>query len=360
MRKVFFASLVLILLALFCVSCGNESKPIVPSQTSAFAFLRESSTANQFIPVLGKFVTTGNNIVFTATEVKDPSTGEVVNAHMWSIVLSAKGDKVLLDLWGGTVDHPSEQWDIWVGNADGTGLVQVTNDSYQDLMPQFSPDGTKVVYNSYRGCDVFCGEFIVVRNVDGTGEQVLPLLVGTENTWAPTFSPDGSKIAVEIWGYNETLGEFDGIFTMNTDGTNQQMITNPWAEADVWDEMPSFTKDGSKIVFNRVDYSSESRVENVFIMNADGSNVTMLTDNKGYNLDPLILGDMILLNSNRDDTASGSGGYEIYRMNLDGSNFTRLTSNALFDGFCIDRYVSELAGAAQHLEHHPAKSMHHR
>jgi TolB protein len=298
--------------------------------------------------------------VFTATEVKDPDTGEVVNAHMWSIILSAKGDGVVFDLWGGTVDHPSEQWDIWVGNADGTGLAQVTNDSYEDLMPQFSPDGTKVVFNSYRGCDGNCAEQIIIRNVDGSGEQVLPLPVGTENTWAPTFSPDGTKIAVEIWGYNETLGEFDGIFTMNTDGTNQQMITNPWAEADVWDEMPSFTKDGSKIVFNRVDYSSESRVENVFIMNADGSNVTMLTDNKGYNLDPLILGDMILLNSNRDETASGNSGYEIYRMNLDGSNLTRLTSNALFEGFCIDRYVSEGESAAQHLEHHHIKSMHNR
>lgn len=347
MRKVLLASLVLMLLAFLCVSCGNESKPIVQSQTSAFAFLKESSIPGQFIPVLGKFVATGNNTTFTATEVKDPATGEVLKVQMYSIILSAKGDKVTFDLFGGTVDHPSSQWDIWVGNADATGLTQVTNDNYDDYMPQFSPDGTKVMFNSRRPSPNGYYSAIVIRNVDGTGEVVLPLPEGAYDTWAPTFSPDGSKIAVESDGYNETLGVFDGIFIMNTDGSNQQMLTNPWGTVAVWDEMPSFTKGGSQIVFSRADYSGDPKTENIYIMNADGSNVTMLTDNKGYNFDPLILGDMILFASNRDDTSSGPGGYEIYRMNLDGSNLTRLTNNTLYDSFCIE-YSYYTAPQPQH------------
>jgi Tol biopolymer transport system component len=216
------------------------------------------------------------------------------------------------------------------------------------------------VYNSYRGCDVFCGSFSVVRNVNGSGEVVLPIPEGTASTWAPTFSPDGSKIAVEIWGYNETLGEFDGIFIMDADGANQQMLTNPWAEADMWDEVPSFTKDGTQIVFSREDHSSETFSEHVYIMNVDGTGVTALSSGATINNDPLILGDRILFNSSRDNPDSARGtGFEIYTMNLDGTGITRLTNNALFDGFCGEYYESEETSAAHYQQLRPAKRLHH-
>jgi len=40
---------------------------------------------------------------------------------MGSIILSANGTKASFELYGGTVDLPSNQWDIWVANTDGTG-----------------------------------------------------------------------------------------------------------------------------------------------------------------------------------------------------------------------------------------------
>lgn len=359
MRKVLLASLVLILLAFFCVSCGNDSKPIVPPQVNAVGFLREVAGQNFILtPILGKFVTTGGNTQFTTTVVKDPNTGETLEAEIYSIILSADGKKATFDMYGGTADNPQFQWDIFVANADGTGLVQVTNDEIGDSMPQLSPDGSKVIYTAYF-CDGFCGNHLVTRKVDGTTPQEIPLPAGAEDAWAPTYSPDGSKIAVEVWGYNETVGEFDGMFVMNADGTNPQMLTNPWATADAWDETPSFTKAGNQIIFSREDYSGETFTEHIYIMNVDGTNVTPLTSGTTINGDPLVLGDRLLFNSNRDNLSSPRGtGFELYTMNTDGSGVTRLTNNTLYDGFAGEYYEPELS-VAQHRQHNQAKKLHH-
>ena len=345
MRKILLFSLIMIVLGVLLVGCGESKKPVVPTQTSAFAFLRATSTANLFTPVLGKFVTTGTNTQYSETTIKDTSTGQDVKGQLWSIILSAKGDKATFDLYGGmTADTSNNQWDIYVANADGTGIVQVTNDAYDDAMPQFSPDGSKVVFTSNRFES--SESVIVIRNIDGTHEQVLPLPAGVHGTWAPTFSPDGSKIAVEAWGTNDS-GNFYGIWIMNADGSSPQMLTGTaYNTADIEDTTPSFTKDGSQIVFSREDYTGSVTVADIYIMKADGSGGTKLTDSKGINSDPLILGDRVLFSSNRDSATGASADFEIYTMNLDGSGITRLTNNSLYDGFCAEWYESSGASAA--------------
>ena len=41
--------------------------------------------------------------------------------------------------------------DIYVMNADGTGLTDITNDPSVDLYPAFSPDGTEIVFTHLHG-----------------------------------------------------------------------------------------------------------------------------------------------------------------------------------------------------------------
>ncbi len=355
MRKILFFVLFLAL-AVWLIACSSSSKKVVVQpQTSAFAFVQEAAGQSyMFTPMLGKYVTTGSSTVFTATSVMDPSTNQPVTAEFWSIVLSADGKKATFDLAGG-LDGNSGQWDIWVANSDGTGNpVQVTNDSYDDAMPQFSPDGTKVVFTSYRPLlDGYDHYQIVIRNADGTGEQVLPMPPSADQTWAPTYSPDGTKIAVEAWGYDTSY--FDGIFIMNADGSNAQMLTNPSSTGcDCLDETPAFTADGSKITFSRDTYdpSADTETEDIYIMNADGTGVTKLTDGVGINSDPLAftipgVGERILFSANRDNlTVTGSGGFDLYSMKTDGTGLTRLTVNSLFDAFSAEWYESGGAAAA--------------
>ena len=322
--------------------------------------------------MLGKFSENSGNVTFSATALKDPSSGQVLEAEFYSITLGHDGKRGALELYGGP-DGNSGQWDIWIGNITDGSLVQISNDTYVDWMPQLSPDGTKVVYLSQRPIPNSGYQWmVVVRNADGSGgEQVLPYPPGAISEWHPAYSPDGSKIAVGAFGYDENNNQYYGIWTMDAaDGGHPQMLTNPLFSEDCntcYDQNPAFSSDGSKIAFSRVDESTYPGHEDVYIVNAaDGSNPTKLTDNVGMNTDPMFLTiggtERILFSSNRDNLSINSiSGFELYSVKTDGTAITRLTNNSLFDAFCAEYGLEEgpvRLSSAQHTfhQHHTARA----
>jgi len=364
MRKFLYFSLILCV-ASWLTGCGSSSKPVVQPQTSSFAFMQAAPSAGtgMFTPALGTFSTLNGNTTFSYKLYMDPTTNQAIAMDMGSIVLSANGTKATFEFYGGTADFPSNQWDIWVANTDGTGNpVQISNDAYDDAFPSFSPDGTKVVYASYRPIPGdTAGDYqwqIVVANSDGSGTaQVLPIPVGILYQMHPTYSPDGTKLAMMAGGYiNEGSVAVDGIMLTNADGTNAQVLSNPlYSDACYYcaDELPAFTPDGSQIVFSRDNWNQCTEFEDIFVMNVDGTNQTTLTDNIGLNHDPLVLnvsgaGPRILFSSNRDNPTAGDNGFEIYSMKMDGTSITRLTSNSLFDAFSQWWYEGQESAAARH------------
>ena len=347
MRKALLAVVALSCIAVFFVNCGGSDNKTVnpPSQTFNLAFLQQKPNSSLVYPVLADLA--GSK--FTTYRIEDPTTGQQVSAAMGSIILNNSHNKAVFEVFGGTVEGAStNQWDIYIGTVDGVNLTQVTNDVYPDYVPQFNPAGTKVVYSSERPKDSRLWS-TVVRNADGTGEQVLPQPFGAEVSWHPSFSPDGTKIAVEAWSSAEG-NYFDGIVLMNADGSDPVLLTNPdSAGCWCWDEDAYFTPDGTQIVFSRE--NADTATEDVYIMNIDGTGVTNLTDGVGYNEDPLIVKDSstsaprILFSSNRDNPTTGLAGFELYVMNLDGSGLARLTYNDVFDGF-YQNYIEEESASA--------------
>lgn len=201
--------------------------------------------------------------------------------------------------------------EIYLMNADGSGVTRLTNDPATDYMPALSPDGSKIAFTSDRS-----GELeIYIMNSNGTGAT----LVGNRSgyNYAPAWSPDGSKIAYvsSEFGYRE-------IFVMNADGSNQVALA-------LNGDRPAWSPDGSKIVFHAVTgkAGTPERNEEIFIMNADGSNKVQLTTNPAADERPDWSpdGSRIVFSSIRD------GNWEIYTMNADGSNEVRLTTNLAED-----------------------------
>lgn len=209
-------------------------------------------------------------------------------------------------------DNPAE---IYLINADGTNLRQLTDNNINDNNVSWSPDGSRLVFASQpRGSNVQ----VWVMNADGTGAQ--PLTTGERGEYQPDWSPDGSKIV-----YIANFFGQDNILAMNADGSNQQdlLAGNPD------DEWPAWSPDGSQIAFaRRVGFANNTANYDIFVMNADGSNVRQLTNDPGRDSLPVWSpdGQTIAFTSNR------SGNSQIYLMNADGSNVRNLSNNDADEG----------------------------
>jgi len=90
------------------------------------------------------------------------------------------------------------QNDIFVVRTDGTDLRQLTDDSYQDLGPRWSPDGERVLFFSNRS-----GRYQVWSiNADGSGHR--QVTEAADEMWYPVWSPDGRRVAAFDSGARNT------------------------------------------------------------------------------------------------------------------------------------------------------------
>lgn len=209
--------------------------------------------------------------------------------------------------------------------ADGTGLTQLTfNGSAEDRGTAWSPDGDRIAFHSARFPVVDPGPGhsrleIMVMDADGANQVRL-----TDNRFQdslPSWSPDGSKIAFT----SNRDGDFE-IYVMDADGTNQTRVTNSPGE----DAHPMWSPDGSQLTF----HSRRNGRLDVFVMDADGSNVRLVTANTPdtHEFFPVWSpdGTMITFTGN---TVNGSN-FDAYRINVDGTEVTQLTFGPGFNGRC--------------------------
>ena len=187
----------------------------------------------------------------------------------------------------GTFGGP--QAGISTANADGTGIVNVTNFPPVDD-PSWSPDGRIVHVQFGNGSEIFVmnadgtnktnlsntpgiseanpswsttGKIVYERdsqiwtmNVDGTGQAAFTAITQPTPT-GPAWSADGSKLAFVSGGE---------VWKINADGTGEQRVTiNASLDTD-----PAWSPDGSKILFG-------TNGSGIAVVNADGTNQANLT-----------------------------------------------------------------------------------
>ena len=204
-------------------------------------------------------------------------------------------------------------FEIYIMDSDGTALSKLTNNNYGDGSPDWSPDGSKIVFTSYRdGGD----SEVFVMNVDGTG--IVQLTDNSTFDGAPKWSPDGRKMVF----VSDRDGEDTELYVMNSDGTSVRRLTSNSSD----DRWARWSPDGNRIVFHS--YRDGEDLD-IYVMNSDGSGVVSLTNHSEHDAAPSWSpdGEKIAFMSGRDGED-----FEIFVMNADGSGVVQLTDNTSYDG----------------------------
>jgi WD40 repeat protein/PKD repeat protein len=205
-------------------------------------------------------------------------------------------------------------FDIYVMNANGANVTNVTNTSDQEFDPIWSPDGQRVAFGKCAGgCEVFFSEVWAIKT-DGSGLEQLTQGGGFPGAW----SPDGTRIA-----FVSARDGDDEVFTMNADGSEVTQVTH---NDGIRDFPTAWSPDGQQILFQ----SDRDGDEELYVMSVDGSGVTRLTnspgrdegDRAGWSPD----GTRIVFSSDRD-----GGRLHVFVMNADGGGVTQLTSGDFVD-----------------------------
>lgn len=150
---------------------------------------------------------------------------------------------------------------LFIMNADGTGVEQITNVLANDLAPSFSSDGNQIAFSSTRS-----GTWEIYKLSLPSGEIVkLTNLNDPDGQGWPSWSPDNSRMVFESLGDSNSRD----VFTMNADGTQVTNITNNSA----YEGAPVWSPDGMHIAFA----SDQDGSLDIYIMQSDGSKTTRLT-----------------------------------------------------------------------------------
>jgi Tol biopolymer transport system component len=183
------------------------------------------------------------------------------------------------------VFHSFETDNFEISRMSGTGAGRVpittTGSDVLNFEPGISPDGTKVIFQ--RQTETFQD----IWRVDADGGNPVNLtntpfqVDGTHSDeCCAEYSPDASKIAYSN-GFNSDPGEAESndIWVMNADGSNQQALTGPH-DAPVQDVGPSWSPDGTKLVFSRTGTGTGD--DGLYLIDSDGTDLAPIMNGPSH------------------------------------------------------------------------------
>ncbi|MFL5797783.1 MAG: hypothetical protein ACJ77A_07595 [Actinomycetota bacterium] len=288
------------------------------------------------------FVSPGEGAGFDRLYTAGPNgTGlrQITTGNVEYPVWSPDGSTIAFD--DGSViavrDWSAANGHIYSVKADGTGLTQVTSGGGAEFTPVWSPDGTHMAVSAEGQSELPAG----ISIVDMDTGRLSPLTANPYPGYMdkePGYSPDGERI---VFVRDRQLVEagaprnLSALFVVNVDGTGLRRLTT-WELAV---RTPSWSPDGSRILFASGDLIPPrgGRRAQVFVIGADGSGLRQLTSSAtAVAFWPSWSPDGSRIVFTRWTFAPRRKGFELYTMRPDGSHITSYTPAPLQEANSAD------------------------
>jgi Tol biopolymer transport system component len=176
-----------------------------------------------------------------------------------------------------------ELGELYIINSDGTGLFKIGSPGIYS--PAWSPVDNRILCNGWEE-----GENSALYMIDLDKDKTKKISFGIEYVMFQAWSPDGKKIVYMVYDDSNAplplhdsqcdgTGVSSSIWIMNSDGTEKTRLTT---DEDGYCSDPSFSSDGSRIVYNKgfinpgVPFLVKESTNEIWVMNSDGSNKHMI------------------------------------------------------------------------------------
>ena len=203
--------------------------------------------------------------------------------------------------------------DIYYRDKNG-GISNLSNSPLVEYGMSWSPDGNRILYAAQVGkqYDLFIRDFDSGATARLTKDEV--------DQFGPNFSSDGRHIAY-VSKKDHSLGE---IVVMDLEEKSEKRIT----DNDKMDSSPAFFPDGSTLLYSSfLEKDSSGNITNseIFLTDMAGARHKQILAQKGNDGNASVSpkGDRIAFSNFKEGKA------DIYVMNADGTEITQLTSDTL-------------------------------
>lgn len=197
---------------------------------------------------------------------------------------------------------------LYIVERDGSNPQLVLADSVAS-QPAWSPDGEKI---AFRRWPIGAGADVWIMNADGTDLVNLTADQGTTGQHTPAFSPLATDGTYRI-AYSHSPGPTAHIWTMNPDGSDKQQVTS----GEEFDDRPAWSPDGALIAFQRT-------ANDIWVVSPSGTGARVFVSLPFAQLSPQWSPDGVLLAFASKDAA---GLFQLFTVRADGSGLAQRTAD---------------------------------
>jgi TolB protein len=273
------------------VACDQIFIGKVPASGEKFTYKMVSNGKGR--TTCGAFMKNGKQIIYASTHLGADTCPPVPDRKKY-------GNKYIWPLY--------DSYDIFMADTNGKIVKQLTKSKGYDAEATISPNGKKMLYTSDKEGDI---DLYIMDLKTGKEKRVTNTLGYDGGAW---FSPDGKKIIwrasrpkteTEIKEYKDLLAEHlvaptnMEVFIANADGSNVKQVTQlkqaNWA--------PAYMPDSKRIIFASNHEYKRGFPFNLYTINEDGSNLQKISRDKGFDAFPMFSpnGKKIIFCSNRNN-----------------------------------------------------------